>query len=217
MRELRRAEQRFRTDGEGTTTYHSFSYGAHYDPANLAFGPVIAINTEQLAPGAGYGEHRHADIEIVTWVLEGVLAHEDSTGAGGRVPPGLAQRLSAGAGVSHTERNASDTEGLTFVQMMLRSDNEDEPEYAQSEVASGLVGLYPTVDVHAPAQLRVAVLGAGDDLQLPEAPRTLLHVTRGTVRVGEELLGPGDELRTDEPLGTLSADHPAEALVWLLH
>ncbi|MFD1859263.1 pirin family protein [Aeromicrobium camelliae] len=216
MRELRRAEARFRTDGDGTTTFHSFSYGAHYDPDNVAFGPVVALNTEHVDPGAGYDSHRHSDVEIVTWVLEGLLRHEDSTGAGGEIPPGLAQRLSAGTGVSHTERNASDTEGLTFVQMMLRSDNEDAPEYAQVEVGATMAGLYRTVDVHAPAQLRVAVLGAGDVIELPTAPRTLLHVTRGRVRAGEDLLEAGDEIRTDETLGPLTADESSEALVWLL-
>ncbi|RLV55000.1 pirin family protein [Aeromicrobium phragmitis] len=216
MRELRRADQRFRTEGDGTTTFHSFSYGAHYDAGNISFGPIVAINTEHIEPGAGYDAHRHSDVEIVTWVLDGLLAHEDSTGAGGEIPPGLAQRLSAGAGVSHTERNASDTEGLTFVQMMLRSENEGDPEYAQVEVGAVIAGVYRSVDVHAPAELRVAVLAAGDVVEVPAAPRTLLHVTRGRLRLGEDLLGPGDELRTDELVGTLTADEPSEALIWLL-
>lgn len=216
MRELRRADTRFRTEGDGTATFHSFSYGAHYDPDNVAFGPIVAINTEHVAPGAGYDSHRHSDVEIVTWVLEGLLQHEDSTGAGGEIPPGLAQRLSAGTGVSHTERNASDTEGLTFVQVMLRSENEQAPEYAQVEVGAAMAGLYRTVDVHAPAELRVAVVGPGDVVEVPTASRTLLHVTRGRVRAGADLLEAGDEIRTNEPLGTLTADEPSEALVWLL-
>lgn len=216
MREIRRAGQRFHTTSEGVETFHSFSYGAHYDPDNIAFGAIIAINTEHLAPGAGYDAHRHSDVEIVTWVLDGLLAHEDSTGGGGEIPPGLAQRLSAGSGVEHTERNASTVEGLTFVQMMLRSDNEGDPEYAQAEVATEIAGLYRAVDVHAPAELRVATLGEGDVIEMPTAPRTLIHVTRGALLVDGDRLTPGDEIRTDDPVGELRADTATEALVWLL-
>lgn len=216
MREIRRADQRFRTVAEGTETSHSFSYGAHYDPDNISFGPITAINTERIAPGAGYDTHRHSDVEIVTWVIDGLLAHQDSTGAGGQIPPGLAQRLSAGSGVEHTERNASSVEGLTFVQMMLRSNNEGDPEYAQAEVATEIAGLYRTVDVHAPAELRVAVLGEGDVVEVPAAPRTLIHVTRGALLVDGDRLTPGDEMRTDEPIGDLRAGTTTEALVWLL-
>lgn len=216
MRDIRRAGQRFHTIGEGVETFHSFSYGAHYDPDNIAFGPIVAINTEHIAPGAGYDAHRHTDVEIVTWVLDGLLAHEDSTGAGGEIPPGLAQRLSAGSGVEHTERNASTAEGLTFVQMMLRSDNEGDPEYAQAQLGTGVVGLYPAVEVHAPAELRVAVLGEGDVIEMPAAPRTLIHVTRGCLVLGGDRLAPGDELRTDETVDELRADTATEALIWFL-
>src|SRR3954452_10402437 len=111
MREIRDAAGRFLTPGEGVSTRHSFSYGAHYDPDNVGFGPLIAINTETLEAGGGYDAHRHADVEIVTWVLEGALHHEDSTGHSGTITSGVAQRLSAGPGVEHTERNASATDG----------------------------------------------------------------------------------------------------------
>ena len=216
MREIRRAERRFHTVGEGVETFHSFSYGTHYDPDIIAFGPIIEINTEHIAPGAGYDAHRHSDVEIVTWVLDGVLAHEDSTGAGGEIPPRLAQRLSAGSGVEHTERNASSVAGLTFVQMMLRSDNEGDPEYAQARVETGVAGLYRAVDLHAPAELRLAVLAEGDVIEMPTAPRTLIHVTRGALLVDGDRLTPGDEIRTDDPVGDLRADTATEALVWLL-
>src|SRR5690606_18237365 len=94
MPDPRRSVDRFRTVGEGTETLHSFSYAQHYDPNNVGFGPVMVINEERIAPGAGYDEHQHADVDIVTWVLEGALAHEDSTGQRGVVLPGVAQRLS---------------------------------------------------------------------------------------------------------------------------
>ncbi len=160
MREIRRADQRYRTDADGIVTFHSFSYGAHYDPDNVGFGPLIAINTEQLAPGKGYDEHHHADVEIVTWVLEGALQHADSTGQSGIVRPGTAQRLSAGTGVQHTEQNASADEPLVFVQMMLRSTHDAEPEYADAEVTT--TDLVPAIAVHAPADLFVVRLAPGE-------------------------------------------------------
>lgn len=214
MPEVRRAADRFRTVGEGTETWHSFSYGAHYDPENVGFGPVMAINEERIAPGAGYDEHRHGDTDIVTWVLEGVLAHEDSTGQRGHVAPGLAQRLSAGEGVTHAERNASATEPLRFVQMMLRSTNWDAPEYAQVEVPPG-PGLHETVPVHADARLLVA--RPGDESIEVDAPHgALLHVTRGTIGVDGVDLAPGDELRTEGRTLRLSGERDAEALLWLV-
>ena len=121
--QIRRAADRFRTDHNGITTFHSFSYGRHYDPENVSFGPVIAINEECVPPGGGYEMHFHADVEIVTWVLDGALAHEDTTGAEGVLEPGVLNWLDAGDGVRHAELNASDTEPLRFLQIMLRSDH----------------------------------------------------------------------------------------------
>lgn len=218
MREIRDADGRFLTPGEGVSTRHSFSYGAHYDPDNIGFGPLIAINTETLEPGSGYDSHRHADVEIVTWVLNGALHHEDSTGHAGIVTPGIAQRLSAGTGVEHTERNASDAEELVFVQMMLVSDHDGEPAYAQVDVDPRPRELTPTVDVEAPADLYVVRLGAGDTVTVPAAPRSLVHVTRGAIDLGDTSLTSGDEARLiDEDAYDLSAAHDGgEALIWQL-
>lgn len=216
MREIRRADQRYRTDADGVTTFHSFSYGAHYDPDNIGFGPLIAINTEHVAPGKGYDQHHHADVEIVTWVLEGALQHADSTGRRGIVRPGTAQRLSAGTGVQHTEQNASDTEPLVFVQMMLRSAHEAEPEYADAEVVAD--ALVPAIAVHAPADLFVVRLAPGESVTVPASDRGLVHVTRGSMTIDDTRLTSGDEARlTDEPAYDLSAaDDGGEALIWQL-
>jgi redox-sensitive bicupin YhaK (pirin superfamily) len=221
MPEVRRAAQRFHTVGDGVETWHSFSYGAHYDPEQIGFGPVMAVNAEHVAPGAGYDVHDHADVEIVTWVLEGVLRHEDSTGQAGDVRPGTAQRLSAGTGVRHAERNGSSTEPLVFVQMMLRSDHDGAPEYAQAEVDPAAVGvLAPTVDVNAPARLLAVRLEDGRSVEVPAAPRSLVLVTSGAVELdGDGVLGPGDEVRcpTPTPLGlTGRAASSSTALVWLI-
>lgn len=216
MREIRRADQRFRTEGDGIVTWHSFSYGAHYDADNIAFGPLIAINTESLEPGKGYDEHHHADVEIVTWVLEGSLLHADSTGHRGVVAPGTAQRLSAGTGVQHTEQNASHDEPVVFVQMMLRSSYDAEPEYVDAQVAPH--GLTPVIDVHAPAELFLVRLGPGETVAVEPAAKSLVHVTKGAIALGDTTLTSGDEARlTGEPAYDLSAaDDGGEALIWQL-
>lgn len=217
MPEVWRAADRFRTVGDGVETWHSFSYGVHYDPDRIGFGPIMAINSEHVAPGGGYDLHDHADVEIVTWVLTGALRHEDSTGQAGEIRPGTAQRLSAGTGVQHSERNASETEPLAFVQMMLRSDHDGAPDYRQVDVAPVPGELVGTVPVHAPAELFALRLDADQNITVPAAPRSLVIVTTGEVRVAGELLGPGDEIRfTGESEYDLRAPSAATALIWQL-
>jgi redox-sensitive bicupin YhaK (pirin superfamily) len=217
MPEVRRAADRFHTVADGVETWHSFSYGAHYDPDRIRFGPVMAINTEHVAPDGGYDVHDHADVEIVTWVLQGVLRHEDSTGQAGEIRPGTAQRLSAGSGVQHSERNASDVEPLVFVQMMLTSDHDGAPEYAQVEVHLVPGRLTPTVDVSAPAELFALRLDVGQVVTVPPSPRSLVVVTSGVIRCGDTDLRPGDEARlTEGGEYDLSASSAATALIWQL-
>ena len=217
MREVRRAGHRFHTVGDGVQTWHSFSYGAHYDPQQIGFGPVMAVNTEHVEPGGGYDVHHHADVEIVTWVLEGVLRHEDSTGQSGDIRPGTAQRLSAGTGVRHSERNASVDDPLVFVQMMLRSDHDGDPDYAQVDVPPVPGALVPTVSVRTSAELFAVRLDPGQALEVPASARSLVIVTRGSVDADGTGLTVGDELRsTGEGAYELTATAPAEALVWQL-
>lgn len=213
-----RAADRYLTDAGDITTRHSFSYGAHYDPANVGFGPIVAINTEWLAPGAGYAAHQHVDVEVVTWVVDGALRHSDTAGGGGVIRPGTAQRLSAGSGVEHTEVNASAEAPLEFVQMMLASEHDRTPEYQQVEVARDVGRLVETVTVHAGARLFVGRLGAGDVVTVPDVPRSLVHVTRGAVRVGDTVLLPGDEARLSAagPYDLSAVDAGSEVLVWQL-
>lgn len=217
MPEIRRAEQGFHTVGNGVETWHSFSYGVHYDPSQINFGPLMAINVEYVEPGAGYDLHKHRDVEIVTWVLAGVLRHEDSTGQTGDIHPGTAQRLSAGTGVEHSERNASDVEPLVFIQMMLRSDHDGVPEYEQIDITQVLGQLTPTVSVHAPAEMLMLTLGPGQQVTVPPAPRSLVIVTSGEIQCGDAVLTSGDELRfTAEGEYDLSASSAATALIWQL-
>ena len=177
----------------------------------------MAINTEQLAPGRGYDVHHHADVEIVTWVLTGVLRHEDSTGQAGDIGPGTAQRLSAGSGVRHSERNASDVEPLVFVQMMLVSDHDGPPAYAQVDVDPVPGRLTPTVAVAAPAELFVLRLDAGRTVTVPPAARSLVIVTSGRIGCGDVVLDAGDEARmTAAGEYDLRASSAATALIWQL-
>jgi redox-sensitive bicupin YhaK (pirin superfamily) len=215
--DVQRSSDRFVTRTQDVTTLHSFSYGAHYDPDNIAFGPIIAINEESVQPGAGYDAHHHADVEILTWVLDGALAHEDTTGHRGIVEPGTTQRLSAGTGVQHAERNASRTEPLRFIQMMLASDHLDEPDYASADVDPEPGVLTPTVPVHAPGELFVVHLDAGQTVTVPASARSLVHVTRGTIQIAGESLEAGDQARTSDGAAyDLSASDPADALIWQL-
>lgn len=217
--ELKRSGERFLTRGEGTSTRHSFSYGSHYDPDDIGFGQLIAINDESVEPAMGYELHHHADVEIVTWVVEGSLLHEDTAGNRGVITPGLAQRLSAGIGVQHSERNASKDEPLRFIQMMLRSDHADEPAYAQVEVGPG--SLVPTVPVsNARAQLLLVRAGRGEMVHIPASPLSYVHVVSGAASAAEHLLRAGDALRlTDAGAYDVFATaktggDAAEVLIW---
>lgn len=221
MPEVQRSADRFLTEGDGMSTRHSFSYGSHYDPDNIGFGFLMAVNEETIAPGRGYDLHQHADVEIVTWVLEGELAHEDTAGNGGIVTPGFAQRLSAGSGVQHSERNASTTQPLRFLQMMLRSDNGGTPAYEQRPIAPGTGRLLSTVPIlNRKARLLFTRCGNGEMIHIPKSDFAYLHVLRGNVSAAEYLLHAGDALRLtdagayDVCTTAESGAEPAEVLIW---
>jgi len=171
-------------------------------------------------------------MEIVTWVLEGSLAHRDSTGNSGVIYPGLAQRMSAGAGITHSEENASDTEPVRFVQMWVRPDESGiEPSYQQQAIeddqlegrlvtiASGIPGHDAAITIHnRSAALHAARLPAGAELTLPAAPYLHLYVARGRVNYDEVGLVDGDAARITASTGaTVAAHEDAELLVWEMH
>ena len=229
--EVRRAAERFVTEGEGRTTRHSFSFGRHYDPGNVEMGFLVCHNDDVVAPASGYPPHPHRDLEIVTWVLQGRLRHQDSTGRGGVVAPGTVQRLSAGSGVVHAEM--ADGDGpVHFVQMWVRPDETGlVPSYEQRDVGSALggggwitlaSGLPSQTDVTAVrinnsrAGLHAARLGTGGSLRLPEAAMMHLFVARGGVEM-ERLggLDTGDAARLFGDGGHLvTAPSGAELLLW---
>ncbi|CAK7284983.1 Putative quercetin 2,3-dioxygenase [Streptomyces misionensis JCM 4497] len=212
--DVRRAAERYPggDPAAGIETRHAFSFGPHYDPDNLAFGPLIACNEERLAPGAGFGEHPHSHTEIVTWVIEGELTHRDSAGHETTVRPGDVQHLSAAAGVRHVERN--DGEGpLAFLQMWLtpRQPGGD-PAYT---IVPGIADATGYAVPAAGATLHVRRPAEGARTALPDAPRLYVHVVRGEVRLAGERLHPGDAARITGARGlTAVATTRAELLVW---
>jgi len=220
MIEYRDAATRYVTRDGGRTTYHSFSFGAHYDPDNTGFGALVAHNDERLPPGTGYDEHRHADVEIVTWVLTGALRHTSDAGTG-VVRHGQVQRLSAGAGVIHAEVNAVEEE-TRFLQAWVRPDETGTaPDYAWADVDlredwTVVAGVGGAVSLGArDSALLVAAPSEGRRLELPDAPRLHVFVARGAVMLGERRLGPADVARlVDEGGRDVTAETDSELVVW---
>jgi quercetin 2,3-dioxygenase len=235
---VRRAGDRFVTVAAGRTTWHAFSFGEHYDPERIAYGPLLVCNTDLVETDRGYPDHPHRDAEILTWVLAGSLRHSDSFGNTGVIHPGLAQRMSAGSGVVHAELNDAyrldprhPVEPVHFVQMWLRPDEPGTtPGYAQREVASADLdaGLVPVASGEHPdaaidlgtqqATLWVGRLAPGVRRRLPDAEAIFLVVARGEVEldsVGSIRTGDTVELTA---LGgsTITARSAAEVLVWQL-
>jgi redox-sensitive bicupin YhaK (pirin superfamily) len=231
------SEDRLRTESDRIVSRHSFSFGSHYDPGNLGFGVLIAHNEELIQPGGGFAMHPHKDTEIVTWVLAGSLYHEDSRGGRGITTPGIAQRLSAGTGVQHSELTAEEGEPLHLVQMWVAPDRFGaDPDFAQADVAHALAAaeLTPVASgmakhrLDAPLRLHqagagmsVAALPRGSSLNLPTAYGLHLFVTRGAVTLETdgvaEYLAVGDAARLKNAQGEMvRAVQDSEILVWEL-
>ena len=240
--DIRRAEQRFTSNFGWLDSKHSFSFGHHHDRANTHHGLLLVNNDDIVDPGTGFETHPHQDMEIVTWVLQGSLVHQDSTGHSGVIYPGLAQRMSAGRGILHSEKNDSWRLGgethrdpVHFVQMWVVPDEANiTPGYEQLEIGDELLtgGLVPVasgMDKHDGASairirnryaaLHAARLQPGQSVELPEAPYLHLFVPRGAVTLeGAGELATGDAVRFTATGGQrVTATEPAEILVWEMH
>ncbi|MET0627333.1 MAG: pirin family protein [Acidimicrobiia bacterium] len=227
--DVRRAAERFHTKTEWLDSWHSFSFGPHHDPANTHHGLLLVSNDDVVLAGRGFGTHPHRDMEIVTWVLRGELEHRDSTGTVGIIYPGLAQRMSAGSGITHSEMNASATADVHLVQMWVLPDTDGiAPGYEQrdlnEELASGELvpvasgqGHAGAVTLHQrDAVLYAARLEPGATVTIPDAPHVHLFVALGSARLASDELAAGDAVRfTDAGTPELHAGSDgAEILVW---
>ena len=240
----RRATDRFMTDAGWLDSAHCFSFGRHYDPRNTHFGLLLVSNDDVVAPGTGFETHPHRDMEIVTWVLDGALVHQDSEGHSGVIHPGLAQRMSAGTGILHSEKNDSwrltggpeHRDPVHFVQMWVVPDTPGiDPGYEQLDITDdlergGLVTVASGMDAHADrrairirnryAGLHAARLAEGGTAELPSAPFVHLFVARGSVDLeAAGVLATGDSARITASDGrrVTAVGGPAEVLVWEMH
>ena len=210
---LRAAADRGRSNQGWLDSAHTFSFAHYYDPQQMGFGPLRVINDDRVIPGAGFGAHGHRDMEIISYVLEGALAHKDSLGNGSAIRPGDVQRMSAGTGIQHSEFNHSPTEPVHFLQIWIVPDRAGyPPSYEQKYfdtaekrgrwrlVASrdgreGSVSLHQDVDVYA------TLLDGADAVEFAVRDGRLawMQVARGDVRVDGRPLREGDGLAVDEP------------------
>lgn len=229
MMQIRRSEARGRADHGWLQSHHSFSFADYFDPAWMGWGNLRVINEDRIAPGTGFGTHGHRDMEIISYVLKGELAHRDSMGNVQGIVPGEVQRMSAGTGVRHSEFN-HDPDGQThFLQIWIEPDRLGvAPGYEQKpfgdaekrgrlRLVAAPAGESGAVAIHADARL-YAGLFDGDErarLNLPAGRKAYVHLVRGELTVNGERLRGGDALALDgEPRVDLSDGIGAEVLVF---
>jgi redox-sensitive bicupin YhaK (pirin superfamily) len=209
---LIRSAERAATVTDWLDSRHSFSYGTAYDPANTHFGLLLACNEDRLAAGAGFAEHPHRDVEVITWVLSGALRHADDAGHRGEARPGVLQRMSAGGGVRHSEYAVGGP--AHYVQMWVRPASFGErPAYDTVEVGPGFGPVSPLRQPDA--SLHAGALAPGTSVLLDPAPYLHVLVVTGTASVGAEVLTAGDALRlTDTGPIAVGAETGTELLAW---
>ena len=201
MLRIRKADQRGHFDHGWLNTYHTFSFADYYDPDFMGFRSLRVINEDRVAPGAGFGTHAHRDMEIISYVLEGALAHRDSMGTGSVIRPGEVQRMSAGTGVRHSEMNASNNETVHFLQIWILPEREGiKPGYEQKAItpSEGLQliashgGRDGSVTIHQDVDVFTKVDGNPITYEFRPNRFGWLQVTRGEVEANGEKLRAGD-------------------------
>ncbi len=229
MTEIRRADERGYADHGWLESYHSFSFAEYFDPRHVEFGPLRVINEDRVVPGAGFGTHGHRDMEIISYVLEGELAHKDSTGTSSVIRPGDVQRMSAGSGVMHSEFNNSHSQPVHFLQIWIQPDVRGiAPEYEEKrfgpEETRGHLRLIASPDgsngsvrIHQDARVYAGLFDGAERGALEVAPgrRVYVHVARGRVTANGEALAAGDALKLEGITAVNVADGvAAEVLVF---
>jgi hypothetical protein len=229
MAEIRRAVERGYADHGWLRSYHSFSFADYFDPQHVEFGPLRVINEDRVVPGAGFGTHGHRDMEIISYVLEGELAHTDSTGTSSVIRPGDVQRMSAGRGVQHSEFNYSHSQPVHFLQIWIQPNVRGiAPEYEEKRfeatekrgrlrLIASPEGTDGSVRIHQDARV-YAGLFDGDEqasLEVAAGRRIYVHVARGQVTANGETLRAGDALKlTDRTALSLQQGADSEVLVF---
>ena len=225
---LRRSNERGQADHGWLKSMHSFSFADYYDAAHMGFGPLRVINEDRVAPGSGFGTHGHRDMEIISYVLDGELAHRDSMGNGSVIRPGDVQRMSAGSGVRHSEYNHASDRTTHFLQIWIEPNvtgiapSYEEKRFADADKQGRLRliaspdGADGSVTIHQDARLYASRLAAGQSLAAALGGGRLgyLHLIRGAVMVNGERLAGGDAARVrDEKALQIRAEEDSE-LLW---
>jgi hypothetical protein len=226
---LRPAGERGHADHGWLDSRHTFSFADYYDPDHMGFRALRVINEDRVAPGRGFGTHGHREMEIVSYVLDGALAHKDSTGTGSVIRPGDVQRMSAGTGVTHSEMNASRSEPVHFLQIWLLPNVRGiAPGYEQKTFATAAEhgrlhviaspeGRDGSVTIHSDAVIHAGVFGAGESTERPLASgrHAWIQVARGSARVNGRPMSAGDGAAvSNEPSVRIEGVDGAELLVF---
>jgi hypothetical protein len=229
MNDIRRSNERGFADHGWLKSYHTFSFADYFDPEHVQFGPLRVINEDRVQAGAGFGTHGHRDMEIISYVLAGELAHKDSMGNGSVIRPGDVQRMSAGSGVRHSEFNPNPSEPVHFLQIWIQPDERNiEPSYEEKrftpEEKRGRLRLIVSPDradgsllIHQDAKVYAGLFNVAEQANLEVAPgrRIYVHVARGALSANGVPLGAGDALQiSDGARLDLSGGKDAEALVF---
>jgi quercetin 2,3-dioxygenase len=229
MLQIRRASERGHAEHGWLDSRHTFSFADYHDPQFMGFGPLRVINEDRVQPGKGFGAHSHRDMEIISYVLSGALAHKDSLGNGSVIRPGDVQRMSAGTGVTHSEFNDSQAEPVHFLQIWIQPERAGaRPSYAEKRFDEAekrgrlrLIGSRDgrdgSVVIHQDVALHAAVLAAGEEVahELAKGRRAWLQVTRGAVQLNGKDLAAGDGAAlTDERVLTIRGTQDAEVLLF---
>jgi hypothetical protein len=224
---LRRGADRGYADHGWLKSYHSFSFADYYDPEHMGFGPLRVINEDRVAPGSGFGTHGHRDMEIISYVLEGELAHRDSMGNGSVIRPGDVQRMSAGSGVRHSEYNHAAEKITHFLQIWIEPNvtgiapGYEEKRFADAEKRGRLClvaspdGADGSVRIHQDVRLYVSRLLPADVVNATLSAGRLgyLHLVRGAAEVNGQPLATGDAVKiSDETKVSISAEADSELL-----
>jgi len=227
MIQIRRSNARGYADHGWLKSFHSFSFADYFDPAWMGWGNLRVINEDRIAPGTGFGTHGHRDMEIISYVLQGNLAHKDSMGNIKGIPPGDVQRMSAGTGVRHSEFNHAPESVTHFLQIWIEPDERGiAPSYEQKSFAqadkrgrlrkvASRDGDQGSVRIHADATMYAGLFDAGESAELDPGRKAYVHVVRGQLQVNGQTLAGGDAaVMAQETLIRLEQGQDAEVLVF---